>query len=85
MALRNNAQPVALAFFQQVIEAGAAGEIHPINPIQLILHALSLTVFPFIARPMVSTVANLPGELYQQVLHERAREVIRLLDAGLKA
>lgn len=84
MALRNNAQPVALAFFQQVLEAGEAGEIYPINPVQLILHAMSLTVFPFIAKPMVATVANLPGELLQQVLNERTKEVIRLLDAGLK-
>jgi AcrR family transcriptional regulator len=84
MALRNNAQPYVLAFFQQVIEEGEAGKIHPINPVQLLLHVLSLTVFPFISRPMVSTVANLPGELYQHVLNERTTEVIRLLDAGLK-
>jgi AcrR family transcriptional regulator len=84
LALRANAQPVMLTFFQQVIEAGESGDIYPINPVQLLLHVLSLTVFPFIARPMIATMANIPEELFQQVLSDRAQEVIRFLDAGLK-
>jgi len=83
LALQGNAQPVMLAFFQQVIEAGEKGEIYPITPVQLLLHVMSLTVFPFIAKPMVSSIANLPGELFQQVLKERTEEVIRFLDAGI--
>ncbi|WP_020571185.1 TetR/AcrR family transcriptional regulator [Neolewinella persica] len=84
LALRANTQPVMLTFFQQVVEAGESGEVYPISPVQLLLHVLSLTVFPFIARPMIATMANLPDELFQQVLDERTQEVIRFLDAGLK-
>lgn len=83
IAINNQTQPVMLAFFQQVIEECAAGKLRGIQPVHLLLHVMSLIVFPFIARPMVSRVAELPGALFHQVLEERTGEVKRFLREGL--
>lgn len=83
-ALSTGAQPVLSQFFEQVRVESEAGTIRDIKPVHLLLHVMSLTVFPFIVKPMVTEVAKLPDEAFSQILEERAREVTRFLRAGLQ-
>ncbi|OAV44051.1 TetR/AcrR family transcriptional regulator [Lewinella sp. 4G2] len=84
MAMQTDAPTTIMGFFQQVMEEGQAGKIRLINPIHLILNVMSLVVFPFVARPMVVTVAGVPEEMFRQVLEERTEEVLAFVAGGLR-
>jgi AcrR family transcriptional regulator len=72
------------AFIRQVNEESKAGKINPINPLHLVLNAMSLTVFPFIAGPLLQASSGLTDYDYQQILAERKGEVKRVIDALLR-
>jgi AcrR family transcriptional regulator len=70
-----------LGFFQQVVEEGEAGTIRKVNPIHLILNAISVTVFPFIVGPLIQTMSGISEEAYQHILAERKQEVKKVIRA----
>lgn len=84
MMERHNAQPLLMAFFQQVLEEVASGEIREINPLHLLMNTMSLTVFPFIMQPMITTAVGIPDEMFQEVLVQRKKEVIDFIHASLR-
>lgn len=61
-----------LASIQQAVDEGI---IAPMEPVQLLMHILSLSLFPFVARPMFQRVMELSDERYQQLLQQRQTEV----------
>jgi AcrR family transcriptional regulator len=75
---------VMLGFVQQVFAEQEAGKIAAVNPIHLILNTMSLTVFPFIAGPLLQATSGLPEKAYRQVLSERKTEVKRVIAALLQ-
>jgi AcrR family transcriptional regulator len=77
-------QPVMLGFFQQVVEEGEAGIIRKVNPIHLLINVMSMTVFPFVMRPIISSIAQLPVIGYRTVLEERAAQTIEFVHAALR-
>ncbi|MEM9527828.1 MAG: TetR/AcrR family transcriptional regulator [Bacteroidota bacterium] len=77
------AQPLMMRFFQQVIEEGEAGKIRKVDPIHLLLNTMSMTVFPFIARPMLATITGLQGDPFRPVLEQRREEILKFLRIAL--
>lgn len=75
---------VMLGFFQQVIEEGEAGMIRKVNPIHLLINVMSMTVFPFIMRPMITSVAEIPELGYHTILEERTAQNIEFIHAALR-
>jgi AcrR family transcriptional regulator len=61
----------------------AAGEIRQGDPRQLFLHILSLTIFPFAARPLLETIWRLEPEEYDELIAERVGAITDLFDNGL--
>ncbi len=72
-----------LNFFQQVIEEGERGLIRKVNPIHLLMNTMSMIIFPFIARPIVTTVAGIQGDPFQPILAERKAEIVQFIRASL--
>jgi TetR/AcrR family transcriptional regulator len=81
---REQIHPMVMGFFQQVIEEGQAGKIRVVNPIHLLMNTISMTVFPFIMRPMVVKVGGIPEEMFQSILKDRKEEIIEFVQASLK-
>lgn len=53
--------------------------IRVISPVQFFLNLLSLTVFPFIARSLVTTRFDLSQDVYDQMLEERKQLIPEML------
>lgn len=60
------------------------GEIKPIDPIQLIINLLSLSVFPFLAKPIFSMVLGIDDIQYGQMLEQRKTEVTKFVINAIK-
>jgi TetR/AcrR family transcriptional regulator len=71
-------------FSDDVRASIAAGEIKPVEPIQLIINLLSLSVFPFLARPLISSMMGMDQSRYDQILEDRRTEVAKFVISALK-
>lgn len=71
-------------FFRQVQEEVAAGRIRPIDPRHLIIHIISLCIFPFLGKPLMRMLLGLSPEEMKKLLDQRKQEVTSFVLAGLK-
>lgn len=60
------------------------GEIKPVDPVQLILNLISLSVFPFIAKPIIIKILDMDESKYQQMLEDRKNEVTQFVINSLR-
>lgn len=58
-------------FSELVVQEHAAGRIRAVNPRQLFLSILGLTMFPFLAQPMVKMALGIDNESFDQLITER--------------
>ncbi|MFC1628794.1 TetR/AcrR family transcriptional regulator [Gemmatimonadota bacterium] len=69
--------------FTQIGTMMGRGDVQQGDPRQLFLHILSLTIFPFAARPLLETIWQLgPGE-YDALMADRVEAIADLFDHGL--
>ena len=71
-------------FVNQIIEAVRKKEIIQTDPMQLMLNMISLCLFPIIARPVIETIFNIPGNKYQQFMELRKKEVTNFIINSIK-
>jgi len=76
--------PKPAVFFRQVEEAVALGTIRPIKPQHLLVHIVSMCVFPFVAKPMLRLVLGMSAAEMHLFIQERKEEVTRFVFAALK-
>ena len=62
---------VNTALYQQVKAQLKIAGIEHINPLHILINVLSLTIFPFIASPMIRTLSNFPGNNFDLFIEER--------------
>lgn len=55
------------------------GEIKPIDPVQLIINLISLSVFPFIAKPLLMRLFGMEENRFEQLMEERKTEVTKFV------
>jgi len=56
---------------RQYAEAVARGEITEPNLMQAILNVIGLVIFPFIAKPILTSIINIPEEQYKSLMLQR--------------
>lgn len=56
---------------RQYAEAVARGEITEPNLMQAILNVIGLVIFPFIAKPILTSIVNIPEEQYKALMLQR--------------
>lgn len=71
-------------FKNQIQENVEAGLIKPINTEQLFIHLISLTVFPFIAAPLLKGFLDVDDANYQQLIEKRKTEVADFIINAIK-
>ena len=67
--------------FSKQIESG---EIKPINPMYFILNMVSMCIFPFIARPLIQNVFQVPDPIYNFMLDDRKAFIKETLINSIK-
>ena len=59
------------AFLKQFMEVAMSGKMKPINPIHFVINLVSMTVFPFVARPVLKNGLSLDDDAFNQLMEER--------------
>ena len=71
-------------FQQQIDEEVEAGTIKPVNSFELLLNLLALSVFPFIAKPMLKEVFGFSDLNFGALLERRKTSVARFVINAIK-
>jgi AcrR family transcriptional regulator len=58
-------------FLEQLTAAQKAGQISAIHPIHLVINLLSMTVFPFVAKPMLEYAGGVSNEQFAGLMESR--------------
>jgi AcrR family transcriptional regulator len=66
-------------FLEQIEKEIRNGTIKKINPVHLLLNLLSMTIFPFIARPMVTRNLKLSDLQFRKAMEERKKEIPKFI------
>ena len=68
---------------RQYAEAVARGEITEPNLMQAILNVIGLVIFPFIAKPILTSIVNIPEEQYKVLMLQRKTLIPQWIKAML--
>ncbi len=66
-------------FIGQMQEEIKAGRIKPIHPAHLIMNMMSMCIFPFIGRPMLSAVMGISDTQFMTAMEERKKAVPKFI------
>jgi len=59
----------------QIGEEVRKGTIRPVNPVHLVMNLLSMTLFPFIAKPVFQQHLDIPKKLFRELMEQRKKEI----------
>ena len=62
-------------FLEQIENEVKKGTIKKISPVHLLMNLLSMTIFPFVAKPMLTRNLRLNEKQFKLVMEERKKEV----------
>jgi AcrR family transcriptional regulator len=68
-------------FFKQLMEA-TKGKIHPLH---LVMNVMGMTVFPFVASPLLQRVGNVKPEDFEQLMEQRKKLIPVWFDSIVKS
>ena len=68
---------------RQYAEAVARGEVTEPNLMQAILNVIGLVIFPFIAKPILTSIVNIPEEQYKALMLQRKTLIPQWIKAML--
>ncbi len=67
--------PLPEKFLAQIEEEVAKGKIKRISPLHLLMNLISMTVFPFVAKPMFQKNLGLDELQFRSVMEQRKKEI----------
>jgi AcrR family transcriptional regulator len=76
--------PAVQSFIGQMMIEMKAGTIREIPPVHLVLNILSMSVFPFMAKPMISTIFGVSDEQFETLMKERKPIIMAFIKGGLQ-
>lgn len=71
-------------FLEQIEKEVKKGTIKKISPVHLLMNLLSMTIFPFVARPMLTRNLRLNEKQFMQIMEERKKEVPKFIMESIK-
>lgn len=76
--------PRPMALLEQIEKEVKKGNIKKVHPLHLLMNILSMTIFPFIAQPMMSKVLHMNDAAFKQAMTERKKEIPRFIIESIK-
>jgi TetR/AcrR family transcriptional regulator len=76
--------PLLKIIERQINERVRNGTMRPIKPQQIVINLISLCVFPFAARPMLSIVFGMDDALFMRFIEQRKKELPDFFRAALR-
>lgn len=77
--LWNGKKPAIHILAKQIDEAAIAGIIKPIQPVHLLLNIVSMSIFPFVGRPMVKLVWGVDETQFRALMEERKKVIVQFI------
>ncbi|MGZ5302860.1 MAG: TetR/AcrR family transcriptional regulator [Bacteroidia bacterium] len=68
-----------MKFFQQIEDEVQRGIIVPIAPMQLITNMLALSIFPFMAKPMITGFLHMHNDDFNMLMEMRKKDVTEFI------
>lgn len=72
-------RPKPAKFLEQIEKDIRKGTIKRIQPVHLLMNLLSMTIFPFVARPMITRNLHLSESQFRNAMEERKKEIPRFI------
>jgi TetR/AcrR family transcriptional regulator len=69
---------------RQINDGVRAGTLRPIKPQQFVINLISLCIFPFAARPMLSIVFGMDDEAFDRFIEQRRRDLPTFVRSALR-
>ena len=82
--MQKPSRPNPMPLLMQIMEEAAQGKIRPINPVHLVLNILSMSVFPFIARPLFQRLINVDDATFMDMMRQRKAEILDFVKHAIK-
>lgn len=73
--VRSNMIEIPQSFVEQIRREAMKGTIRQVDPRDFLINAIALSVFPFIARPMIQHIFSMDGKQYRSFLEKRKKEL----------
>jgi len=71
-------------FLDQIEKEVKKGTIKPISPLHLLINLISMTIFPFIGKPMFQFNLQLDELQYRQIMEQRKKEIPKFIIDSIK-
>jgi AcrR family transcriptional regulator len=76
--------PMIFSFLQTITDEIEAGKIKDFPPLQLLLNILAMSVFPFMAKPVFSTIFDVSESQFEALMEERKRVIVDFVRSALE-
>lgn len=76
--------PNPIRLVEQMEREIKKGTIRRIQPVHLLMHLLSMTVFPFIAKPMMQKALQMDDAHFKKIMEERRKEIPRFIIESIR-
>ncbi|MBK7289759.1 MAG: TetR/AcrR family transcriptional regulator [Chitinophagaceae bacterium] len=76
--------PKPARFLEQIEEEIKAGRIKRINPIHLFMNMISMTIFPFLGKPMFVRNLRLSDKQFNEIIEQRKKEIPKFIIDSIK-
>lgn len=80
----NGTGPKAKRFMEQIAEEVKKGTIREISPLHLFLNLISMTIFPFVSKPMLQMNVGLGEEQFRMAMEQRKKEIPKFIIDSIK-
>ena len=77
-------KPPVKAFADMIEMAVKQKAIKPIQPLQLLLNIISLSIFPFMAKPLLQHISGISKKQYDAMMEERKKIVPQIIIQSIK-
>jgi len=82
--LGNENKPKPAKFLEQIENEIKKGTIRKTHPLHLLMNLLSMTIFPFVARPMITRNLHLSETQFRKTMEERRKEIPKFIIDSIK-
>jgi AcrR family transcriptional regulator len=76
--------PKPAKFLEQIEKEVKKGTIKRIHPLHLLMNLLSMTIFPFVAKPMITRNMRMNDLQFRQAMEERRKEIPKFIIDAIK-
>lgn len=77
-------RPNPVHFIAQIDAEVKKGTIRPVSPLQLLLNLVSLTIFPFVAKPMIQANLGLDEWQFRSTMEQRKKDIPEFIINSIK-